>query len=253
MSKRHSCRNIRIILTGLVALLLLASFQAASGQSGYRVFLPLVNRNEPKINTNPIHQGMATFYWEANGTGSCTFEASPNDMMVAAMNAVEYNNAIYCGAYLNVIGPAGATIVRVVDKCPGCGEGWLDLSPQAFAKLIPAGEDIGVVGRVAVTWQVVSPPINEPIVYYFVEKNPWWTAVQIRNHRNPIAKFEYLKNGQWVEVPRRDHNVFVEENGMGNGPYTFRVTDWYGNALIDTNIPLVQGTVSGAAQFPPWP
>jgi hypothetical protein len=41
---------------------------------------------------------------------------------------------------------------------------------------------------------------------------------------------------------------------MGTGPYTFRVTDSYGNVLVDSGIPLiVNGTINGAAQFPPGP
>jgi hypothetical protein len=45
-----------------------------------------------KSNTNPIHQGIATYYY-ATGDGACMFGASPDDLMVAAMNAEEYDNA----------------------------------------------------------------------------------------------------------------------------------------------------------------
>jgi hypothetical protein len=41
---------------------------------------------------------------------------------------------------------------------------------------------------------------------------------------------------------------------MGPGPYTFRVTDRYGNTLTDNNIPHVEnGTVNGVGQFPAGP
>ena len=47
---------------------------------------------------------------------------------------------------------------------------------------------------------------------------------------------------------RIDH--IVEQSGMGPGPYTFRVTDYYGNTLIDSGIALAaDGDVSGKAQF----
>ncbi len=102
----------------------------------------------------------------------------------------------------------------------------------------------------------MSPALTGPIAYRFKEgSSQWWTAVQIRNHRNPVARFEYLRSdGQWQTVPRAMYNYFVASSGMGSGPYTFRVTDMYGHVLTDTAIPLIEGGVFyGAAQFPPAP
>ena len=101
-----------------------------------------------------------------------------------------------------------------------------------------------------------QPRAERPNCYHFKDgSNPWWTAVQIRNHRNPIAQLEYYAAGSWVSVPRTSYNYFVQTNpGMGPGPYTFRVTDSYGNMLTDTGIsPIENGTVSGAGQFPAGP
>ncbi len=172
--------------------------------------------------------------------------------MVAAMNAEEYNTAAVCGAYVHVIGPKGSITVRIVDLCPECKAGHLDLSQEAFAKIADLPQ-----GRVSITWQVVSASLAGPIAYHFKDgSNQWWTAVQIRIHRNPVARLEYRNaGGQWVAVPRTAYNYFVQSDpGMGPGPYTFRVTDFYGNVLTDSGIPHVEnGTVSGAAQFPPWP
>jgi len=180
------------------------------------------------------------------------FGASPNDLMVSAMNEVEYNHSWYCGAYLRVTGPKGTVNVRITDLCPGCLAGQLDLSEQAFAQIADLPQ-----GRVDITWQVISPPLAGPIAYHFKDgSNPWWTAVQIRNHRNPVVKLEVLDStGQWISVPRTDYNYFVQTNpGMGVGPYTFHVTDAYGNMLTDSGIPLVvDGTVNGSSQFPPGP
>ena len=36
------------------------------------------------------------------------------------MNAEEYNNAAYCGAYVQVYGAKGSVTVRIVDLCPEC-------------------------------------------------------------------------------------------------------------------------------------
>ena len=230
-------------------LLVLMFFRAARAWcvEDHLVYLPLVST--PKA--NPVHQGIATYY-NATGDGACMFGPSPDDLLVTAMNDFEYDNAAYCGAYLHVIGPQGEVTVRVVDRCPECGAGHLDLSREAFAQIADLP-----LGRVDISWQLVSPEVSGPIAYHFKDgSNEWWTAVQIRNHRNPIAKFEYLNgSGQWVEVGRTPYNYFVQdEPDMGPGPYTFRVTDWYGNALTDSGIPHVEnGTVSGTGQFPPGP
>lgn len=240
----------------LFALVMPMPFQRGSpapargqGYDDHLTWLPLViqRRNPP----NPVHAGIATYY-SATGDGACMFGPSPADLMVSAMNAEEYDTAAVCGAYVYVSGPKGAITVRIVDLCPECKAGHLDLSREAFAQIADL-----YLGRVDIAWQVVSPEVEGPILYHFKDgSNPWWTAVQIRNHRNPIASLEYLNpQGQWTGVPRTGYNYFVQTDpGMGVGPYTFRVTDWYGNVLLDSGIPFSEnGSVPGAAQFPPGP
>jgi expansin len=221
----------------------------AQSAVGYTLWLPLVALTQ--TSSNPIHTGIATYY-DANGDGNCMFGPSPKDLMVAAMNAVEYANSAVCGEYVHISGPKGEVTVRIVDRCPECLAGHLDLSQQAFARIADLP-----LGRISITWQVISPALNGPIAYHFKDgSNQWWTAVQIRNHRNPIAKLEFKNgSGQWVSVPRLDYNYFVQQNpGMGPGPYTFRVTDIYGNVLSDQAIPFAEnGTINGTKQFPAGP
>ncbi len=251
LSRQPNWKTVALLLI-LLALLSWPAFVPASGQArgSQSVWLPMVQR-PPRANSNPIHQGIATYYY-ATGDGACMFGPSPQDLMVAAMNAEEYENAAVCGAYVHVTGPKGEVTVRIVDLCPECKAGHLDLSQEAFARIADLPQ-----GRVPITWQVVSPDLAGPIAYHFKDgSNQWWTAVQVRNHRNPIAKLEYLQSGGgWVAVARTSYNYFVQTNpGMGPGPYTLRVTDSYGNVLVDTGIPHVEnGSVNGAAQFPSGP
>ncbi len=239
---------------GVILLAVVYQFLAApawvQADGNYPVYLPLIFRADP-INTNPVHEGLATYYY-ATGAGACSFDPSPDDLMVAAMNADEYGQADYCGVYVNVTGRKGDVVVKIVDLCPGCSAGDLDLSLEAFAQI-----DNLSAGRVPITWQVVSPQLSGPIAYHYKSgSNQWWTAVQVRNHRNPIASFEMRASGDsdWVTVPRTSYNYFVQSPGMGPGPYDFRVTDWYDNVLIDIAIPFVEDrTFSGVEQFPEWP
>ncbi len=230
----------------IMFMVMTTSFAAAQQTQQPTIWLPLL-ANAPSQTTSEIHHGDGTYY-DADGSGNCSFDPSPNDLMVGAMNHVDYANSAICGAYVKITGPKGVITVRIVDQCPECKQGDIDLSPQAFAKIADL-----VQGRVPISWHIISPDISGPIVYHIKDgSNQWWTAVQIRNHRNLIAKFEYrTASGAFKSVPRTDYNYFLDTSGMGPGPYTFRVTDVYGNVLTDSNIPLKPDTsISGSGQFP---
>src|SRR5574341_314159 len=135
-----------------------------------------------------LHSGEATFYTFASGAGSCSFDSTPGDLMVGAINISDYAGSQLCGARLIVEGPKGFVQIRIVDLCPECPPGNIDLSPQAFSLLADT-----TVGRIPVRWQVVANAVDSPIVYHFHDSsNVWWTAVQVRNHRYPIYGVEYL-------------------------------------------------------------
>lgn len=192
--------------------------------------------------------GEATYY-TANGTGNCSFPAS-SDRMVAAINAPDYATAAWCGACVAVTGPTGTVTVRVVDKCPGCDPGDLDLSSEAFAKISPLS-----AGRVPITWREVACDVQGPLGYHFKDgSNAFWTAIQVRNHRYPIAKLEAGSAGTFETIARVDYNYFIDTSGLGAGPYAIRVTDTRGHVLEDSAIALGDNvTRTGAAQLPVCP
>lgn len=194
-----------------------------------------------------VHEGEATYYDFADGSGNCGFPATPNDLMVGAMNHVDYAGSAACGTCARIEGPEGSVDVRIVDQCPECPQGDIDLSPEAFALVAPLE-----AGRVPITWLYIQCPVQGPVVYHFKDgSNPWWTAVQMRNHRNAIARLEVLQGQDWVEVPRLDYNYFVRDTGMGEGPLSFRVTDVLGHTLEDSGIPLLDDAdATGSGQFP---
>lgn len=190
--------------------------------------------------------GIATYYDFADGSGSCMFAATPDDLDVAALNAVEYSNAAYCGACARVEGPSGAVTVRLVDLCPECAAGHLDLSPVAFEQ-IAARE----LGRVDITWTLTECAVTGPIAYHYKDgANQWWTAVQVRNHRYPISHFEVDKGGGFVELPRTNYNYFLDESGFGPNAVRVRVTASTGQTLVDSLPPVQEELLTvGAAQF----
>lgn len=192
-------------------------------------------------------QGEGTWY-TADGTGNCGFPASPGNLMVAAMNNTDYGNSWACGAYVNIIGPNGSVTVRIVDRCPECQPGDIDLSQEAFAKIAALS-----AGRVPIRWRILSPALSGPIVYHFKDgSSQWWTAIQIRNHRNPIFSIEYQRSdGSWKVLERALYNYFIESSGTGPGPLRLRVTDIYGNQISDSNVPILDNADHpGGMQFP---
>lgn len=196
-----------------------------------------------------IHTGEATYYTFADGSGNCSFDPTPDDLMVGAMNDFDYGNSWVCGECVSVTGPNATILIRIVDRCPECLPGDLDLSPQAFSLIAELPQ-----GRVPISWKVVPCDVNGPIQYHFKDgSNQWWTAVQIRNHRYSIAGLEYMNQlGHYTPVTRLRYNYFVETAGMGPGPYTFRVTDVNGQVLTDSGIPHMENaSVAGENQFPP--
>ncbi|KAF9437785.1 hypothetical protein BGZ76_011104 [Entomortierella beljakovae] len=86
--------------------------------------------------------------------GACEFEYinSVYDMVVA-LNKPDFGNfprtskSPGCGQCLQVYGPNGTVQVQIVDMCPGCKSGSLDLTPGAFAKIAHHDK-----GRVPITW-----------------------------------------------------------------------------------------------------
>jgi expansin len=191
--------------------------------------------------------GEATYYDFADGSGNCGFPPTPDDLMVGAINQVDYADSAACGTCARIDGPDGSVDVRIVDRCPECPVGDIDLSPEAFAEIAPLS-----AGRVPISWHTIPCPVDGPVVYHFKDgSNPWWTAVQLRNHRHGIASLEVQQGDAWVSVPRVDYNYFVQETGMGEGPLSFRVTDVRGSVLEDSGIPLLDDAdAPGGGQFP---
>ncbi|KAI8337873.1 RlpA-like double-psi beta-barrel-protein domain-containing protein-containing protein [Chlamydoabsidia padenii] len=95
-------------------------------------------------------KGDGTYY--NAGMGSCGKTNTDHDM-IAALNAPQMgvvpnpNKNPNCGRYAKVKGPKGTVRVKIVDTCPPCLKGSLDLSPAAFMKIADLA-----AGRVPITW-----------------------------------------------------------------------------------------------------
>jgi expansin (peptidoglycan-binding protein) len=218
--------------------------------SALLVFALGCSSSQPSGPPQPLGQpedGRATYY-AADGSGNCGYDPSPGDLDVAAMDGPEWAGSAVCGECVAVTGPSGSVTVRIVDQCPGCEQGHLDLSAEAFAKIADPS-----AGNVPITWQVVSCDVQGPVQYHVKDgSSQYWTALQVRNSRYAIAKLEWKTGAApYAEVTRADYNYFVIDQGVGPGPYMVRITSSTG-ATLEDSLPAVQAntTVDGAAQFP---
>lgn len=202
---------------------------------------------EPK---GTVHTGDATFYGGGYVGGCAMLDPVSTDYWIVAMNYYDWNGSQLAGAYLEVTGELGTIPMLVTDELPEGKKGDLDLCTDAFPLIAPVEK-----GRVPCSWRIIplDAATGAPISFRYKEgSTQFWAGVQIRNHRWPVTKLEYLdSSGRFVEIPRRNYNYF-ESMDMGAGPFTFRITDIYGNALVEQNVPLTEPEVdlSGTVQFP---
>ncbi|KAI9004892.1 RlpA-like double-psi beta-barrel-protein domain-containing protein-containing protein [Phycomyces nitens] len=107
--------------------------------------LPLLNRQSGSFS------GSGTYY--NVGPGSCGETNSDTEMVVAVNigqmdNGPNPNNNPHCQKMVSIKGARGVVKARVVDTCPGCSEGGLDMSPALFQRVCG---DLGR-GRCDIEW-----------------------------------------------------------------------------------------------------
>lgn len=104
-------------------------------------------------------QGSGTYYSVSVGYTACGTMHSDSEY-IAALNAPQFdpntpngnpNQNSLCNTSVYVVGPNGSATVTIVDRCPGCSYGDLDLSEAAFTAIIG---DFGI-GRASITWSWV--------------------------------------------------------------------------------------------------
>lgn len=165
----------------------------------------------------------------------CALTGALSGDLIAAVSAEEYAGAAACGAYLDVTGPGGTIRVQVVDECPWCLPGELDLSRTAFA--LVSGGATGVV-RVGYR-RVRNPAISRPVAFRLKKgSSSRWMAIQVVDHGNPLQRLEILRAGRWQPLWRDSDNYWIADHGIGPGPYTVRITDVYGQRLVAAGIRL---------------
>ncbi|WP_145332495.1 expansin EXLX1 family cellulose-binding protein [Paenibacillus xylanexedens] len=237
MSKKSRFQRFRWSATGILLGLVLFALPASAAW-------------------NDTYQGYATYTGSGYSGGAVLLDPIPADMKITALNPYQLNyngvKAALAGAYLEVQGPKGKTVVYVTDLYPEGASGALDLSPNAFNQI---GDP--QAGKINISWKVVKAPIEGNVSYRIKEgSSQWWAAIQVRHHKYPVLKFEVKqKNGSWLNLEKQDYNHFLG-TGLGKEELSIRITDIRGKVVYDT-IPALPNDgsggayiVSGNVQFP---
>jgi expansin (peptidoglycan-binding protein) len=182
------------------------------------------------------HSGKATFYDLDGGIGNCSYPDAPDDDLFVALGPSEYSNAAACGTYLDVTGPKGKVRVKVIDKCPECDTGHLDLSRTAFKKI--GAESAGVI---PITYKtVVNPAVPGPLSVRMQEGvSQYYFAALIDNHGNQLESVKVAgPGGTFHTAKRADYNDWIIDGGAGSGPFKIKVTDVYGRSATLSGVTL---------------
>jgi expansin len=179
--------------------------------------------------------GTATHY-VLTGTGNCSYPSPPADGLFVALSPAEYHGAAACGGYVEVSGPNGSVRAEVIDQCPPCAAGHIDLSEAAFARIAPLS-----AGLVSVTYRAVADPaLAAPVALRVKEgSSRYWLALLAMNTGNPLASVQVESAaGGWRDLVRADYDYWIAASGAGDGPFTVRLTDTAGHQVTARGVAL---------------
>lgn len=114
---------------------------------------PTTDSSSSDSSSSGSHSGRGT--WYTPDLGSCGQTNSADDMVVAInyidmANGANSNKNPKCGKKIKVSYQGKSTEATIVDTCPSCAKGALDLAPKVFEAL--ADLDVGVI---TVTWDYI--------------------------------------------------------------------------------------------------
>jgi expansin len=233
---RWSLFGLGVTAAGIAAVVLAVAVGIGQVTAGRACAAPLPRS---ALTTESSGSEIATHY-VLQGLGNCSYPAPANGLFVA-LSPAEYDSGAACGGYLEVTGPDGSVTVQVIDQCPPCATGHIDLSETAFARLAPLS-----AGLINVSYDsLVNPALPAPVTAEVKQgSSQYWLALLFDNTGNPLASVQVeTASGGWLSLSRASYNYWIASSGAGNGPFTVRLTDTQGHQITVRGITLSPGTV----------
>ncbi|UIZ28513.1 hypothetical protein KXD40_009243 [Peronospora effusa] len=168
--------------------------------------------------------------------GNCNFMYDPGvGHNYAALNNEQWDSTLNCGRCAQVscddsrCSNKNSIIVYIVDRCPECAKGSLDLSPTVFKQL--TGSD---PSRYTIKWKFVPCPVSGNINYCTKSgSSSSWLAVQPTNHATGVASMKIANQ----EVTMVDSCYFFLLNGGTNvdiSAVDIEITSVAGETITET-------------------
>jgi expansin (peptidoglycan-binding protein) len=203
-----------------------------------------------------IGNGRITYY-EQSAAVACDIPQSEWPMHTAALDEPHFQGGLACGATARLQNEGKEIQVMVVDLCPTAeNQQWcsgdmthFDLGgTETFSLLEPV-----ITGVKELQYEWLPTPVGDsPVKIRFKDGvNPWWVAIQVINHRYPVANLELQDpvSGEWLQGDRTLQGMwnYWKFDFSGN----IRITDQYGQVIEETGSVLQEQYMwEGANQFP---
>jgi expansin len=186
---------------------------------------------------------MAVFYDPGKAVGSCSLGPFPAGGRYVSLPPERFGRSAACGSYLTVQGPRGQVRAEVVDLCPGCAAGMINLSRAAFTRIADPGPGSAWVRF----WPVDDPPLPGPLILRMGQTGTGLLTLQVRRHGNALASVAVATPGMrvpaWQPFRLNANGIWVAGAQLRPGPVNIRIADTRGHQVVILRVTLRPGRV----------
>ncbi|KAE9006114.1 hypothetical protein PF005_g13426 [Phytophthora fragariae] len=162
------------------------------------------------------YEGYGTVYTlSAPSDGNCNFMSWPDAAVTkyAALNTEQWEETMNCGRCAQVsctdasCAGQSSEIVYIMDQCPGCAYGDLDLSPDVFESI--TGQSYT---KLSIEWEFVDCPVSNNVQYCLkTGSSEFWVAVQPANFVSGVQSLSI--NGQGTSLIDSAYYFLIDGSG----------------------------------------
>ncbi len=207
--------------------------------------------------------GDITSYGASEENQFCGFKSfswNYNNLMTAAINMPMIDNSLSCGLCANVKYKDKIETVLIDNLCPECKFGDLDLSNQAWQKIVGNSN----YGREKATWEFVecdkfiknTSEDNGGLILRPHHINYWWLSITPSNMKcgisNMFISLKEIDNGAWKEMERNNNAMnglyFIYHNNV-RGEFKFKIVSKFGEEIETDSYTEIKETFFIKKQF----